>query len=444
MINKLICTFLSVLILSHKTFAAIYSEPNHTLPIAEVTIVLTGGLNQDSISKSGLNNMTLSMLLKGTKTLSKNELRNALKKIGAKIHTFSHANHSGITISYLSENESKALDLFCDIILNPSFNEVEFSLYKQSYISGYLHMLSNNQELADRSFRKFHFQNPVKSNIPTELGLNSITLNEIKENYRRIFSLNNFVIFTNGNVDNNKVSELQNKLNQKLPPSYLSIEFPKEDIPASGHRLLLVDKPDANQSSILIGLKGARPDDSLFFNYMIASYVLGAHNYSSILMKELAAKRGLTYGAYFTNFYSNVAEYAVINLEPKTTDTIQALTLTLKILDDFKKNGVTKEQYQFAQRALINHSPFLSDTYLKRSDNNIVEYEKNLPFGYFNSIEKKYAAADFSDLKKSLNKYLDTENISIVVLGNMKTLEKQLRKIPNLSEIKKISYKDFN
>ena len=66
--------------------------------------------------------------------------------------------------------------------------------------------------------------------------------------------------------------------------------------PIAGTRILLVDRPDSTQATIVLGHQGIKHADPRWYAATLMNYVLGGSDFSSRLMIEVRAKRGLTYG----------------------------------------------------------------------------------------------------------------------------------------------------
>ena len=60
--------------------------------------------------------------------------------------------------------------------------------------------------------------------------------------------------------------------------------------------MLLVDRPDLTQATIVLGHAGIKHADPRWYAVTLMNYVLGGSDFSSRLMTEVRAKRGLTYG----------------------------------------------------------------------------------------------------------------------------------------------------
>jgi len=104
---------------------------NHKLP--QVSYQLT--IDRDEImekEKSGLADMAGSLLSTGTTTSTKAEIDEAVDYIGANLSTSS----TGGFASSLTKHTDKVLNLFSQVILKPSFPEVEFEKIKTQTLSG--------------------------------------------------------------------------------------------------------------------------------------------------------------------------------------------------------------------------------------------------------------------------------------------------------------------
>ena len=64
----------------------------------------------------------------------------------------------------------------------------------------------------------------------------------------------------------------------------------------TGTRILLVDRQDLTQATMVLGHQGIKHADPRWYAATLVNYVLGGSDFSSRLMIEVRSKRGLTYG----------------------------------------------------------------------------------------------------------------------------------------------------
>src|SRR5262245_17512100 len=96
---------------------------NHKLPtFAMQMVVMSGGLS-DPAGHPGAAQYTAAMLREGTKTRSSRQIAEAIESLGASLNAGSGLSSpiSSITAGGLTENFDQIMELFADVILNPSF-----------------------------------------------------------------------------------------------------------------------------------------------------------------------------------------------------------------------------------------------------------------------------------------------------------------------------------
>jgi len=98
---------------------------HHELPVVNMNLVLKSGGEADPADRAGLASMTASMLDEGTRTRSALDISNALSSIGAALNTNAGWDSSGANMLTLTRHLDRALDIYSDVILNPSFPDDE-------------------------------------------------------------------------------------------------------------------------------------------------------------------------------------------------------------------------------------------------------------------------------------------------------------------------------
>lgn len=102
------------------------------LPIVSATIAFAGGLRAETEKDNGIANLTSSLLLKGTMHRGENEIVPTFEEMGGSIRSFSGYNSMGVTMSVLSKDFEKGLDIFADVVMNPSFPSLEIEKQKKN------------------------------------------------------------------------------------------------------------------------------------------------------------------------------------------------------------------------------------------------------------------------------------------------------------------------
>ncbi|CAA9329261.1 MAG: Zinc protease, partial [uncultured Gemmatimonadaceae bacterium] len=105
------------------------------VPVTRLSLVLDAGLAADRSARPGTASMTLKMLDEGTRTRKSLEIADALAALGAELTTTSGVDASNVNLSVLTDKLDPALDLYADVVLNPSFPEAELARLQQQTVA---------------------------------------------------------------------------------------------------------------------------------------------------------------------------------------------------------------------------------------------------------------------------------------------------------------------
>lgn len=108
----------------------------HTTPVVNFNLVLDAGYAADILASPGTSGLAMNMLDEGTTSRSSLEISEELALLGASLGAGASLDMSGVSLSALKENLDASLDLYVDVILNPSFPEADFQRLKQQQLVG--------------------------------------------------------------------------------------------------------------------------------------------------------------------------------------------------------------------------------------------------------------------------------------------------------------------
>ena len=100
----------------------------HDLPVASFSIaVKAGGYDEEKGKTLGVADFTASMLRKGTKARSADEIASAIDFVGGALDTQASSESSFASCSVLSKDARLCIDLLSDVLLRPTFPETEMA-----------------------------------------------------------------------------------------------------------------------------------------------------------------------------------------------------------------------------------------------------------------------------------------------------------------------------
>ena len=93
----------------------------HELPIVTFDLIVKSGETSTPKGKEGLGSIAASLLDEGTKTRDSLQIAGELAEIGASLGAAGELESTTVSLTTLTRHLERALDLYADVILNPSF-----------------------------------------------------------------------------------------------------------------------------------------------------------------------------------------------------------------------------------------------------------------------------------------------------------------------------------
>jgi zinc protease len=270
-------------------------------PIVTAQLLVRSGASSEPASRAGLANLTASMITKGTKTRTAEQIAEEMEFLGGSIGSGAGWNGSSVTISVTSDKLEPAMALMADVALNPVFKQEELELLKSQALDELKYNLTQPGFLANYVASKYSFNEHPAGGSPA--SIESIARKDVQDFYSRSFVPANAVLIMTGDVSLSKASGLAEKLfgGWNGEPSKASAAGTTGNTSAKNvviRRFLVVDMPKSGQASVSyfrpISTIGRSSAD--YYTASVLNSVLGG-GYSSRLNQEIRIKRGLSYGA---------------------------------------------------------------------------------------------------------------------------------------------------
>ena len=426
-------SFLCLLTCSVSSFASdIAFESEQGLPIVNINVAIKAGAVTDPLNKMGLTHFTGEMLLRGTKSKTKEQIDLALDQMGARLEVEVRSEALIIRGAVLSKELEPFLALVSEVMTQPKFPEVEIRKLKSEVISLIQEELGHDASLASRKFNEFLFQDHpyAKPILGKTNDIKNLTATQIRDHYTRLFQNQELLVVGTGYASKDRISAWATDLEHQFSkPGAKSIAAKVPPPKESDHRrLLIVDKPDRTQTQIYGGQVGVKMTDKSFFPLYLGNYAFGGPSFSAILMVEVRVKRGWSYGANSSFRHALQPRSWSFHLFPAEKDTSQALALTFDLIESLKKTGISDEKFEFAKQSLINSSGFMFNTPKKRVENKLIERTLDLPDGFMRSFGDELKKVSFKDVNGALNHFLKPNQMAVTVLGTASHLKEGLSK----------------
>jgi zinc protease len=423
----------------------------HNLPIVGLNLVVKGGGTLVPPGKEGLASLTGDLLTEGTATRTSLQLASELSELGASINGGGGPESCNLSLSTLTRNLPKALDIYTDVLLHPSFPEKELKRLKTQRLSALLRQADSPPAIAGLVFPKLLYgeDHPYgRPNNGTPKSIKGLTRDDIVGFYKTMFVPNNASLVVVGDITPDAIIPVLEAALKDWKPGSPVIQTPTDaPAPSQGLTVYLIDKPKAAQSILAVGQVGVARSNPDYFPLTIMNAVLGGQFTSRINM-NLREDKGYTYGARSSfNFAKGPGPFeanapvdikftkpALVELMKELTDISGPRPANLKEITDAKDRLIKGFPARFESigggggRGGRGGGGGLGGTLAE-----LVIYD--LPNDYFTTYRDKVEAVTPADVERVAKKYLDAGKMTILIVGDRAVIESQIKELPFVKEI---------
>lgn len=402
--------------------ARVYFVESRELPMLDVAVSFPAGSARDPAAKSGLAQLTHTVLDQGAGGLSETAIAHGLADVGAVLSGSFDRDRAAVSLRTLSSapEKTQALDLLTRVLQRPEFPAGVVKREKQRLIAAIREAEADPGTVVDKAFyRALYGAHPYARDEAGEPdAIARLTRADLRAFHRTHYTAANAVIALMGDVDRAEAEAIAARLAAGLPRgpvlAPLTAPLTAPVAPAAGETRIA--HPSA-QSHVRIGALGTTRDDPDFFALFVGNYVLGGGGFDSRLLKEVRDKRGYAYSAYSYFVPMAVAGPFQIGLQTQGAQTADALAVARDTLRRFVAEGPSGDELTQAKANLTGGFPLRID-----SNRKILEYLSmigfyGLPLDYLDTWVDRVNAVDVAAVKAAFARRIDPARMVTVIVG---------------------------
>jgi predicted Zn-dependent peptidase len=331
--------------------------PRRDVPLVTLHLAIRGGLESTPADMGGLPEITADALRRGTAKRTAEQFSVELDSLGAAFHTDVTEQSTDIAMELLAKDFGKGLDLLVDAVASPTFPEAEVKKLLAQRIDQAKALKDNPAAAANSYYRTFFFGSAHPYGKPVDdLSFGRITRDSVVDYHRRMYTGRNMILVIAGDVDAQAVAAAVAKALATVPAGQ-AWAWKKAAVPIrTSTDVAIVDKPDATQTQILVGLPGVERQHPDRIVLWLVNTLFGGR-FTSILNDELRVNSGLTYGARSVFDRAHLPGRITITTFTATENTGKALDMAIGLLKKLAQTGLTAEQLASAKAYLKGTYP---------------------------------------------------------------------------------------
>jgi len=410
------------------------------LPLVQVNLHVRTGSVREPADRIGLASLTADMLDEGAAGMDALALADRFERLGARFGVGAGAHTSTASLRVPVTRLDEALGLMADVVLRPDFPESEFERLKRERLTAMIRRHDEPNSIASALFRRVIFgESHPYGRVSDEASLRATSLDDVRGFYARYFRPGNATVIVVGDIDAASARAAIERAFGSWQGGRVERERIAEAKQVRGRVVYVVDKPGSAQSVIQIGRIGISRHSEDYYAVLVMNTILGG-SFTSRLNQNLREDKGYTYGARSSFDAGPIPSAFIATAAVQTDATGPSLREFMKELRAIRE-GVTDEEVDRARNYLAMGFPagFQSVSGIAGQLGDVVAY--GLPVDDFNHYTRRVLAVTKRDVERVARKYIDPENLVIVVVGDRARIEEQIR-AENLGEIRFLEVKD--
>ncbi|MFF5006524.1 M16 family metallopeptidase [Streptomyces phaeochromogenes] len=403
--------------------------------VVAVEILLAAPLEAEPQGLDGIATIMARAFTEGTDKHSAEEFAAELERCGATLDA--HADHPGVRISLEVpvSRLPKALGLLADALRAPAFEDSEIERLVRNRLDEIPHETANPARRAAKELSRQLFpatsrmSRPRQGTEETVTAIDSAAVRAFYEKHVRPATATAVVVGDLTGVDLDAL--LADTLGAWTGSQAEARPVPPITADDTG-RVIIVDRPGAVQTQLLIGRIGADRHDRVWPAQVLGTYCLGG-TLTSRLDRVLREEKGYTYGVRaFGQVLRSApdgtgAAMLAISGSVDTPNTGPALDDLWKVLRTLAAEGLTDAERDIAVQNLVGVAPLKYETAGAVAGTLADQVEQHLPDDFQATLYQQLAATGTVEATAAAVSAFPVDRLVTVLVGDAAQIEEPVR-----------------
>ncbi|GAA1221533.1 MULTISPECIES: pitrilysin family protein [Streptomyces] len=403
--------------------------------VVAIEINLEAPLDAEPAGLDGVATIMARAFSEGTDKLAAEEFAAELERCGATLDA--HADHPGVRVSLEVpvSRLPKALGLLADALRAPAFADSEIERLVRNRLDEIPHETANPGRRAAKELSKQLFPATARMSRPrqgseeTVAAVDAAAVRAFYDRHVRPATATAVVVGDLADID------LDVLLADTLGAWTGNTAEPRPVPPVTADdtgRVVVVDRPGAVQTQILIGRVGADRHDRVWPAQVLGTYCLGG-TLTSRLDRVLREEKGYTYGVRaFGQVLRSApdgtgAAMLAISGSVDTPNTGPALDDLWKVLRTLAAEGLTDAERDVAVQNLVGVAPLKFETAAAVAGTLADQVEQHLPDDFQAELYRRLAATGTVEATAAVVSAFPMDRLVTVLVGDAAQIEEPVR-----------------
>jgi predicted Zn-dependent peptidase len=387
------------------------------------TAVRTGHIDE-APTAVWLADVTGAMMTEGTTTRSGRELASQVAGMGGSLAVYVGDDLTQVGGTVLAEHGPAMVRLVADLLRNPSFPEAQLPRIVATKAREVAIAKSQPTTIAQEQFLgALYGGHPYGRPLPTEAMLKSYDIAQVRDFYARNVGAARSHLYVVGVYDAAAIERAVRESFADWPAGPLPTVLPPA--PRSAHAVTLIDRPDAVQSTIMLGIPTPGPTAKDYTALQVTDAILGG-TFGSRITSNIREQKGYTYSpqSYFGTHRHDA--YWAEQADVTTKFTGASLQEIFGEIDRLRKEPPPVAELDGIKNNMIGLFTLRNGS---RGGivNQLVDVDlQGMGDDYLTGYVSRVMRVTPADVQRTTETYLKPDRMTLVVVGDKKTVAEQV------------------
>jgi zinc protease len=404
---------------------AVTLVPFGTVPKVAVILAVRAGRADEAGDEVWLSELTADLMQEGTTSTPAAKLAEQIAGMGGDLSVNAGYDLTTIGGEVLAERAPDMVRLVAEVATHPLLPASELERLKADRLRTLSIEKSQPQPVAEEKFREILYgRHPYGRLFPKEQALKGYTVEQVRAFHRANFGARRSHLYVTGVFDPVAVERTVRQVFGDWKPG--AAPRPVQPPGHAQRRLVLLDRPNAVQSSIIMGLPVPSPQDPDYVSLQVTNSLLGGA-FGSRITSNIREQKGYSYSPHsqVTNLYRQAhwAEQADVT----TNVTGASLNEIFKEIDRLRSEAPPQDELTGIEKNLAGIFTLQNSSRMGIIGRLQFVDLQGLPDAYLTDYVKRVLAVTPEQVRTMAQKYLQPDQMTIVVVGDKKTVAPQVK-----------------
>ncbi|MBV8390593.1 MAG: insulinase family protein [Mucilaginibacter sp.] len=367
-------------------------------------------------AKPLLNVAVNTMLTEGTSKLSASQIADQIDFYGAFLQVDYGYDHSQVVLYTLTRHLAATLPVMKDIITDSVFPEKELATFIRNQQQKLQVSLQKNDVVARRKFNKAIYGDTIYG-LGAELDdYKTLHREDMLEHFKQMYQPSNCTILVSGKIEQSTLDLLKESFGKDWCNSSIKADTSQPDLKPAADHFYFVEKPEALQSAIRMGLPSINRTHPDFPCLQVMNTVLGGY-FGSRLMANIREDKGYTYGIGSGSSSLNKGGAFFIATEVGADVCKSAVNEIEKEINILKTVLVPEDELSLVRNYMLGSLLGSLENIFSHADKFKNIYFSGLGYDYYDRYTEVVKSITSVEVMQMAKKYLDTDNFYKVIVG---------------------------